>query len=110
MTPVLYVLKSVLDIFNRVDALGDHEAEELTSGLASGLRSWLTFGSSLSAGGLEMENRMNSFLQQTELALRQVSNMIHAAGSEDFFDDRRTDDLSEYSVTVSRPRGSIEDT
>lgn len=56
-----------------MDVLPDGEVEEKTSGLISGLKSWLNFGSTMAPSGGGMDNlennRMADLINQTQAAV-----------------------------------------
>ena len=86
-----------------MDVLPDDEVEEKTSGLISGLKSWLSFGSTMapSSGGgngaFELENRMADILHQTQAA---VDNKREGGVSTASADDRLTKKAEEQARKV----------
>ena len=91
-----------------MEFLPDEEVEEKTSGLISGLKSWLSFGSTVapSSGGgavLEIENRMADIINQTQAA---VDSKREGGVSTASADDRLTK-MAEEQARKVRKRGTI---
>ncbi|TRY73479.1 hypothetical protein TCAL_11817, partial [Tigriopus californicus] len=93
--------KALLDFTFRTEAVGQDELDEMTSGLMSGLKSWLSFGSSMapSGGSFEADNQMASFLTTTQAALemkRKGSNIYSLKT-----DDRLTKKAEEQAAKIA---------